>query len=141
MAVARRFINPDDVFRELKKVSKIIGRKILRQALRAGAKPIRDSVRSLAPRGKTGRLKKHIKVLAARRSRRGPGMVVRTGTRKEMRIRANAKGYYPAVQEYGSDKRNIQAVRFMRRGFRDNQGRAVKIIGTEIKMGIERELR
>lgn len=78
-----------------------VQRKIVRSALRQGAKRVRDEARRLAPVD-TGALKKSIKVRAARNLRRGSfGIAILTGTRAELGISPEAKFYYPAVVEFG----------------------------------------
>lgn len=104
-------------------------KKVLNKLLRSAAKPINKQAKALAPVGETGMLKKHIKTRKKKGAKRGDfALEVRTGTREEMGIPKDAPAYYPAVQEYGSEKKNIPAKRYMRTAYETKQGEARKIM-------------
>ena len=77
------------------------GTKVLRRALREGGRPILADAKSRAPVD-SGKLRDSIKLRAMRiRKRNRYGVQIRTGTRSELGIPSDARGFYPASQEYG----------------------------------------
>lgn len=79
--------------------------KILRPALRAGAKVMRDAASRAAPRF-TGNMARFLKVRAMKGRRGRVGFLVLTGTKQELQIPERTKGghprgYYPVAIEYG----------------------------------------
>jgi len=122
--------------KKLNRLPKVMQKKIVRKALREGARPVLASARSKAP-VRTGAMKKSLK-LRARRARRGNfGVEVRTGTRAELGIPENDPGYYPFSVEFGHG--NVPAQPFMRPALDENREPALKIIGREIGRGVEQE--
>ena len=77
-----------------------VQKKLFRKSLRPGAKIVQARAKELVP-VKTGRLKRSLKIRATRRARRVLGVQVLTGTREQLGISPDAKGYYPAALEYG----------------------------------------
>jgi len=102
----------------LKGFEPILQKKILRKVLRKATKPVLEKARALVPVD-TGKLQKNMKVRAVgqgKRKRRGLlGASVRTPTRDTLGIDPDDRGYYPAVLEYGSAKRNIPAKAYLRK--------------------------
>lgn len=136
-----RVTGEQDILRRLVTLPVKLQRKVIRQASRKAAKPVRARARALAP-VRTGRLRRSIKLRSIRRNRRGRiGVNVLTGTREELGITAG--GYYPAAQEYGwrSGGRRVSGVRYFRRALTDLAGQTERIMRTEILAGIEREAR
>ncbi len=91
--------------RKLTRLEKRDSRRILRQAFRAGAKMIADKAKQLAPGGRakgqkrskaTGRLRKAIRVRAAKRSRRYIYYVARVGAEW-----FKGETFYAGFQEWG----------------------------------------
>jgi HK97 gp10 family phage protein len=116
-----------------------VAKKIVRKAIRVIGNDIRNDARALAP-VKTGALRRSIKVRAIRRSRGRMGVIVRTGTREELGIENDDKGYYPAVQEYGSE--TVPARPYLRPALDHNQEKGVRkmarLIGELIETEAER---
>lgn len=111
-------------FREL---SVIDQRGAFRKSMRVAFKPVLSSAKSNAPVS-SGNLKKHLKLRAVKRNRRIAGVVVRTGTREEMGIPANAKWYYPAHVELGHS--NVAPVPYLRNAFDSNKDRVWRDFST-----------
>lgn len=82
--------------RHLDQLADVEIKKILRKAMRAGAKVILPAARANAPVGAAGRLRKAIRVRAAKRSRKYIGMTVTVG--KEL---FKGDEFYGAFQEFG----------------------------------------
>lgn len=92
----------------LKDLEKKEVRKITRQAVREGLRPVRDAVEARAPVGETGELKQNVKLRVAKGKKRGDiALEVRVGE-------GDFKGdqYYAAFIEYGTSK--MDAKPFMR---------------------------
>ena len=95
----------------LKNLDIKLQRKYVRQSINRAMLPVKNRAKALVPVN-TGKLKDSIKKRA--RTKRGisRAMVV-TGTKQELGIPENAKGYYPAAIEYGT--RHQPAQSFLRK--------------------------
>jgi len=109
---------------KLTQMSRGMQNKALRESLRAGMEPVAALARQRAP-VLTGRLQKSIKTGSYRGKRGIVGAVVRTGTRRQLRIAPEDPYYYPAAHEYGA--RNQQERSFMRSSLFDRKRQALKI--------------
>ena len=93
-------------------------KKILRKVLRKATKPVLEKAIALVPVD-TGKLQQNLKIRAVshgRKKRRGLiGASVRTPARDKLDIDKDDRGYYPAVLEYGSAKRNIAPRAYLRK--------------------------
>lgn len=83
----------------LSKLPRTVGNRIVRRGLRASAKVIRDEMKRVVPVGETGQLKRSIKVRAARRSRKGPGVLI------SISRKLNEDGFYAPFIELGTKHR------------------------------------
>ena len=129
--------------RKFRTLERNVARKVLRKSLRKAAKPIQQEAKRLAPRD-SGELRRTIKirsVTSVRSLKKNIGVIVRTGTREELGIRPNAPGYYPAVQEFGSQSRNIPAQPYMGEALESQRDPAFRILRKEVADGIRREAR
>lgn len=112
-------------------------RKIVRGAMRKSMKPVKDRAQSLAP-VKTSRLRNSIH--QKQRTKKGiTRAFVSTGTREDLGIKPNAKGYYPAVIEYGT--RTQAAKSYLRRALGEMKTKVINTAGRLIGDGIEKEAR
>jgi hypothetical protein len=131
-----------------KKVQGPIAKKITK----AGAKVILPRVLALTPvdtssifgkNDDTQRFGKHlkdtIKVRAGTKTKGGIAHDIRTGTKSELGLREDSKWYYPAHVELGFTRhgRTVAAQSYMRAGFDQKMGSAVKIMG----IGLFKELK
>lgn len=115
-------------------------KKILMQALRAGAKPVQASAKSNAPHGVTGNLARTIKIRVLKSKRKGlHGIGVMTGTREKLEIPSDDPYYYPMAVETGHG--SVPAQPFMRPALDANRERALAIIAREIEAGIKKAVR
>jgi len=117
-------------------------KKIARKMTRAGAKVMLNTIKSLTPIDFDGeRGGKHLvdtlKVRALPRSRASVGAYIRTGTRAELGIADDAKGYYPTHIEYGFTRKsrggltstNVPAQSYLRAGFDIKNPASFKVMG------------
>lgn len=137
----------------VKAVSAMLGKlpdaaqkKAVRFALRRSAKRLKGHIvtnlsgHPVAPR--SGRLlaaMKRVKVQALKRSRTRVGVFVALPTREELGIAPDDPYYYPAAVEYGHSR--APAKRFIRNAVNDHEAEELRMIGTDIGKGIEREAR
>lgn len=143
--------------RKLHRLDVALQRKIVRAALRLGARPVRDEAKRLAP-VLTGKMRDTITIKALRARRGNFGVQVQTGTRAQLGIEPNDPYYYPAAVEFGHAgpghgltpkerrrKRRVEASKeipanpFMRPALDNKAGEAKSAIAGAIRTGIERE--
>ena len=132
------------IIRKLKRIEKESKqRSILNKGLRVGAKITRKAVtRRLKARRDTGAMSKGLKT----GSKRGRAMIViKSPTREKLaqnnpNYKENAKGYYPAVQEYGSTRRGISALGAYAGGFQETKTAAERAARIKIWNEIKKEL-
>jgi len=129
-----------DVQRDLKRLEHNIQKKLVRSSLSKAMLPVRNLARSLAPVDK-GDLKASI-VRKNKTNKRGiyRSSIV-TGTREELGITQNNKGYYPAAIEYGYKAQNgkhIPAKSFMRKALTDLRSSVIQNTANNIRTGIKR---
>jgi HK97 gp10 family phage protein len=127
-------------FRELPNT---LAKKVIRQALRAGMKVIKNEAVKLAPKKsrkskktknlkRTGALRKAIKVRAVVRKRNVIGIDLKVGDGDFL-----GKTFYAAFVEFGTSR--MPAHPFMRPAFESKKSEASAIIKQLILEGIERE--
>ena len=113
-------------------------RKVVRKALREAAKPILRSAREKVP-SDTGKLRKGLRIRAAK-SRRGRfGIRVMTPPRAYLGIDPEAKGYYPAHVELGT--RRMAARPYLRPAFDENREKSLGLFARELRKAIDAEWR
>lgn len=118
-------------------------RKALVLVLKEAAQVVLQSARRRAPRGKTGRLARTLRVKALKRSRNRVGYGIYTGTRAELGLKAGAKGYYPAqvhlgfihTAEFGG--RHIAPRPFLRPALIENQEMLLNRIAAHLRQLLE----
>ncbi len=142
--ISIRLEGADILERKLKALEAKTAKKIVRKAVRAGAKPVLQAAKANAANmvgGTMGRLiKKNIKIRAFRKQRRGSfGVGIQTAPDVPEFIHINKgdgkRQYIPAAIEYGHD--NVPAIPFMRKAADEKLKGSAKIIGREIAAGIE----
>lgn len=121
--------------RKLDRMGTTAGRKVVRPAMRAALVPVVQSAKAFAPVD-SGRMRQSIKAFVTNSRRDGIDGRVRTGTRRQLRIPADAKYYYPAAIEFGS--RRMSARSFLRRAVTARKREALKILGAGIKAGLKK---
>jgi len=136
-----RLLGDVELQRKLQRLPIVLQRKVVRESLRRGGKPVLEEAKRLVP-ADTGALKASIKLRATerggRKKRRGEfGVYVQTGTREELGISADAKYYYPAAVELGTDK--MPARSYLRAAVDNKRAESIAIIAQEVGQRIERE--
>lgn len=119
---------------KLESMTRGIQNKAMRAALRAGMGPVASLAKQRAP-VLTGRLQKSIKIASYRGKRGIVGAVVRTGTRRQLRIMPENPYYYPAALEYGTKKRKGKS--FMRSSLFDRKRQALALTQKELVKYLE----
>lgn len=125
----------EELIRRLQSIERKIAGKVLRTALRAGAKVYQQAYQANYPR-RSGRTARKITVRAGRRSRKGPSFRVLFRDADEL-VTTSKKGrrhFPPAVIEYGTATR--EAIAPGRRAFDEASGRAQQLVADELRTGI-----
>ncbi|MBT8046401.1 MAG: HK97 gp10 family phage protein [Pontiella sp.] len=131
-----RFLGDKDLQRKLKRLEIKTQRAIVRPSMKKSMVQVKDKAQELAP-VKTGKLRDSIKQ-GRQRTRRGITRAsVVTGTRQELGIAPDARGFYPAAHEYGS--KNQPARSYLRRALSELKGQVLGQLADLIGKGIERE--
>ena len=129
------FIGDAKLQRKLKQIALQAQRKIVRAALRKSMKQVKDRAKSLVPVD-SGKLRDSIHQKS--RTKRGISRAfVATGTRDQLGIPSDAKGFYPAVIEYGTRTRAPRS--FLRRALQEKRSDVLSKAAADIGAGIERE--
>jgi len=123
--------------RKLERLVVAAQKRVIRSALRKGGHILRDEAKALCP-VRTGALRKSIKVRAIKGKRATIGVVVASGTREELGLKA-ADYYYPAAVEFGTG--NAPAHSFLRAARDAKRDEVIEVIKREIGEGITREAR
>ncbi|MCP5017107.1 MAG: hypothetical protein GY938_17825 [Ketobacter sp.] len=114
--------------RKLNKMEKKASSKVMRDAMKESMEPVKELAKLRAPRDK-GLLIKSIRI-AAKTSRRGVSAMVRTGTRKQLKISADNPFYYPAAHEYGT--KYMPAKSYLRSALGDKKNMVLSDLGRSI---------
>lgn len=126
--------------RRLRTLEPRVQKKVLRRAMRSGMKVVAEAVKAEAPVD-TGTMKGAVKVRAVKRRRRGSIELEVRILADESTRRTSAKTgktvFYPAVVQYGTDKRPANA--FMTRAYVRSGERARQTTLRELRDGVERE--
>lgn len=129
--------------RRLKKLAGKDAKKAVRKSLRPALKPIHQQAKANARQfKKTGKLGRSIKIRSIKRTRKGFGARVTTGTAT---TDFSGETYYGAFHEYGwktgkrgsSNRRQIEGKKFMQNAVDQKRRIAMKIYRNEIKRNIE----
>lgn len=113
-------------------------RKTLGKALKKAGKPVLQETKRLVPVD-TGRLRTALKLRSKGPSKKRPhqqSVSVATPTRKQLKMRADEKGYYPAVLEYGSASRKIQPRPYLRPALANQKEQALATLKSELARGV-----
>jgi len=114
---------------------KNVQKKIVRQALRAAARPMLVAAKAKVPVD-TGRLKKSLRLRALKQRRGIFGVQVRTGTRAELGMWIGDKtGYYPASVEWGHG--SVPARPYLRPAFDETRDEALRILKAYLRRAIK----
>lgn len=126
----------DELITKFDKLPFKLQQKYLKPSLKAGAKVIQVAAKQKAHK-RSGKNARFIRVKALKKQRgRSVGSVVQTGTREQLGIPRDAKGYYPFSEEFGT--KDARAHPYMRPALQQKRGEATKRIGTVLKAAIEK---
>lgn len=129
------FLGDAELQRKLKRIALQAQRKVVRAALRKSMRQVKERAQALVPVD-SGRLRDSIHQKS--RTKRGISRAfVATGTRQELGIPSDAKGFYPAVIEYGTRTRSPQS--YLRRALQEKRSAVLSKAASDIGAGIERE--
>jgi HK97 gp10 family phage protein len=121
--------------KKLNKLGTNVARKVVRPAGRAAMEPVLQAAKNYTPVD-TGRLRDSIKVYVRNSRQFGLDVGIQTGTRKRLKIPADAKHYYPSAIEFGTP--TMRGRSFMRRAIATRKEQALKILGAGIKAGLKK---
>lgn len=119
----------DELNRVFKQLPKKLGEKAVLNAVRAGARTVRDEARRLVP-VKTGQLRKDIKVITEKKSRRTAEKLVSVGVKGPSAFRAH-------FIEFGT--RNFPARPFLRPAAANKAEEAIRIMTTQLGVQVEKQ--
>ncbi len=119
--------------KKLKKMDRRVATKALKTSFKAAMEPVKAEAKRQAPRD-TGALIRSIRI-GVYNGKDYVGAVVKTGTRKQLKIPATAKGYYPAFIEYGYQ--GVRARPFLRSAFASKKRVVLKRVEDDIRKAIE----
>ena len=118
------------------------GKAIMRKSMRKSLNSILWYVKAITPvlkddkQGRIrGALKRHMKVRALKRSRKGFGYQILMPLRVQLGIKENEKYFYPTVVEYGDHDTPPHS--FLRRGWDAKEAAAIKMLEDLIWDGID----
>jgi HK97 gp10 family phage protein len=131
----------DAINRAFRELEPKLARKVIRSALRKGAKIVQAAEKQAAPQGETGILRKAIKVRASRVRKKNVislGVIMGQGDFK-------GESFYGAFQNFGwktgrrgsSNRTQIAGKHFAERALSETREQATQVISTEILAGIE----
>ena len=143
--VSVRITGAKELLRKLNALPGRVANKLVRRALRAGAKPIVDEANATAPsqvapyggQSPTVRLKGTFRVRAGKRNRLE--VIVTTPKRSALGISGDDQFYYPALIEYGHG--NVKPNPYLRTAHKRKGPEAARLVGANLGPAIEREAR
>ena len=121
---------------KLKKLEFNLQKKIVRNAVNRAILPVRDKAKSLVPVD-SGLLRQSIKRKSGVRKGVARARIV-TGTKAQLGIPIDAKGYYPAAIEYGTSKTPARS--FLRKALTSLRSHVIKKTGDLIDENIRKNL-
>jgi HK97 gp10 family phage protein len=124
--------------KKLKRLDIKLQKKIVRNAISRAILPVKHKAKSLVP-VESGLLKKSIKRKTGVKKGIARARIV-TGTRIELGIPIDAKGYYPAAIEFGVPSQGKAAKSFMRAAITALKSHVLKKTGDHIDEGIKKNL-
>jgi HK97 gp10 family phage protein len=121
----------DEIEKRLKQLPQKVAKKVVRKAVREGAKPILKAAQSKVP-VKTGALKKSLKVRAMKAKLAKGGAGVHVGVSDQW-----FKGdlFYGGMVEFGT--KNMPAKPFIRPAYDEKKNEAVKVTVKHLLKGID----
>ena len=122
--------------KKLKQLDIKLQKKIVRNAINRAILPVRNKAKALAPVD-SGLLKRSIKRKTGVKKGIARARII-TGTRFDLNIPFDAKGYYPAAIEYGTQDQPARS--FMRAAITALRSHVLKKTGDYIDAGIKKSI-
>jgi HK97 gp10 family phage protein len=129
-------VGDKELQKKLKRLDIKLQKKIVRNAISRAILPVKHKAKSLVP-VESGLLKKSIKRKTGVKKGVARARIV-TGTRIELGIPIDAKGYYPAAIEYGTQHQPAKS--YMRAAITALRSQVLKKTGDHIDEGIKKNL-
>lgn len=132
-----RLLGSKKLQRKLDKLHSTVAGRVVRESIKDAMDPVRKLAQRRAP-VKSGRLRRSIRI-ASFRGRRNSGLigaVVRTGTRRQLKIDPTDKYYYPSALEYGTE--HIRARSFMRSSLATKKAEVLNSVRINLRRNIEK---
>ena len=120
--------------KKLSDLDKKVGSKVMKDAMRQSMSTVKDLAKQRAP-VVTGMLRKSIRI-GVKSNRKGVSAMVRTGTRKQLKISPDNPFYYPAAHEYGT--RYMPARSFLRSSLGDRKNMVLSSLSGNIRRILEK---
>ncbi len=114
--------------KKLDKMDKKLRSKTMKASMKTAMEPVKELAKQRAPRDR-GLLQRSIRI-GTKMNRKGVSAMVRTGTRRQLKIDPSDKFYYPAAIEYGS--RFMPARSFLRSALSTRREKVLNIFGREL---------
>lgn len=130
-----------DIDKKLRTLEPRLQKKVLRQAMRSGLKVQAAEVKAQAAVD-TGLMRSSVKVRAVKRKKRGSiSLEVAISAKTDGLVKQSANGgaFYPAIEQYGSEKQGRAADPFATRAFESKGEASRQVTIAQIRAGIERE--
>lgn len=138
MTTAVRIEGLKELNDKLRTLEPKLQRKTLGKALRKAGQPVLEESKRLVPVD-TGRLRDALKLRGKGPSKKRPhrqSVSVASPTRKALKLASDARGYYPAVIEYGAAGRNIPAQPYLRPALANKQTEVLTTLKEELAKGV-----
>ncbi len=112
-----------------------VQKKLVKSSLMFGAEIVKSRADELAPKD-SGRLSSTLNIVPIKTSKKnGIGFKVETGTRTDLEIPADATGYYPITQEFGSSK--TPAKPYIRPATEQSRSEVLSLMEDDIRSAVE----
>ena len=120
--------------KRLMRMDKRMAGKAIKQGMKKSMEPVQALAKQRAPY-KSGNLRRSIRI-AVYSGKNYAGAAVRTGTRKQLKIPADAKFYYPAAFEYGT--RQMRARSYLRSSLFDRRKMVLERVVKDVTHALEK---
>ncbi len=128
-----KMLGQKDLERKLGKMDSKLQSKVMKEAMKTSMQPVQALAKQRAPHDR-GLLRKSIRI-AVSSKRSGVSAMVRTGTKKQLKIPMNEKYYYPTAHEYGT--RYMPARSFLRSSLNDLKETVLGSVASHVRRLLE----
>ena len=135
MSIDIRVLGVPELSAAFNRMDEALQKKIMRKALKQGAAVVLPRAKQLVRR-KSGKLAASLKVKFSTRKGRMSAKI-ETGTREELGIKPDDKGYYPMSLETGHG--NVPAYPYLRPALAEKEAEVLAQVKTTVAQGVEAE--